>query len=198
MEAAAAVPSERYKRLLEVIEKTLVQSRNNIDLKKVIDEAYGEDAAIFGDNNVLTNMLATMLKKVHTDVSVEMERFLVENDVEEKLQKVEGIIRALQQQDERAERARNQQRNSVERALKNTLLPEGSSAMDVIKYRAYQKMQQEKEALEKELAGVEEQVTEMQQREQELVSSLDGDLQQLQQLGKEFEKSADVCSMVTT
>lgn len=192
--------SIRYQRLLSVLEKALQTSRQKFDAEAAIREVYGDDAAIFGDddnNGMLRSVLDSMLESVHDKVSTQMKTFLQEKDVEKQLSLLDAIIFKLEQQDADREKAESRDKHSARQALEDAKLPKGLSPIDMINRKACEKLQQEKEDVLAELAAIEEEIEGLEAERQDRTTTMQRTLQTVQAFGKELEKSADKCSMVS-
>lgn len=191
--------SVRYERLLQVIAKALKQSRSQFDINKAIQECYGEDANIFqGDNgSVLQALLESVLDKTNETVQEDMLVAMRENMVESKLLRLEKIIKQLEAQANQKQQAEENDKATAKQALDEAKLPDGLQPSDIITYRAYQKMLEEKEAMMREIEQVERQVEQLEADKELRSSKVHSQLKVVDQAGKELEKSADVCSTIS-
>jgi hypothetical protein len=182
------------------LEKALQTSRQKFDAEAAIREVYGDDAAIFGDddnNGMLRSVLDSMLESVHDKVSTQMKTFLQEKDVEKQLSLLDAIIFKLEQQDADREKAESRDKHSARQALEDAKLPKGLSPIDMINRKACEKLQQEKEDVLAELAAIEQEIESLEAERQDRTTAMQRTLQTVQAFGKELEKSADKCSMVS-
>jgi len=199
---ATTTSSVRYQRLLSVIEKALSQSKSQLDLEKVIKEIYGDDASIFGndddsDNNMLSSVIQSMLERVHDQVQESMTEHLQSQNVCQQLVKLEAILHKLEYEQASQQQADEKDKQSARQALEQSKLPKGIQPLDLVNYKAYQRMQQEREVLLNEITQTEKEIQEIKDRQQEQSQAMESRLTKIQQVGQELEKSADVCSMVS-
>jgi hypothetical protein len=94
--------SSKYKHLWELIHNGMQRSRKALDTSQLVQDCYGDDAAIFGGTDMLVNVMESMLDKMHECVEEELvEQFLQttqmeadnnNNNIPSKLQVMEHIL----------------------------------------------------------------------------------------------------------
>jgi SMC interacting uncharacterized protein involved in chromosome segregation len=184
--------SVRYQRLLDVLDKALVESRNQFDVEKAIKDRYGEG----DDTTVFRTMLSGVLDSVHREVTADMANQLQESDVGNKLKRVEAVIQQLEEESARKKQADAADKESTLSSLQSAKLPKDLQPDDWIKYRVYQKMTAEKKAMTAELDMVESETAELEASRAKRSTEINTSLGKMQEFHKELEKSADLCSMV--
>jgi hypothetical protein len=198
--ASSSSSSLRFQRLLEVIEKALTQSRKNIDVAKLIQQCYGEDASIFAaqqGDNVLLSVLEGMLDRVHDSVTEDMLEFLKELQVEAKLIKFEEIATQLEMDEVWQQQQETNDKQSARRALEDAKLPKELKPADIVTYCAYQKILSERDGTLSEIAAIEKEIQQLAAQQADGSTRVESKLETVQAVGKELELSADMCSTVS-
>jgi hypothetical protein len=195
--SSSAADSERYQALLQVMDKALVESKRKFDTNKAIKDCYGEDASIFGGEEMLAKVVDGMVDRVNYKAKDDMQVTLEKENVKQTLIVAEQLMAKFQKIEQDAKVADEKDRQSALDALNHCKLPEGVSPQDVVSYRAYQIMQQEKETLVAELAKVQGETKEMEELLAQSTSVVKGRIKHIESTGKELERAADLCSMVS-
>ena len=192
--------SARYQRLVRVMEKALINSRAQFDIPAAIHQCYGEDASIFGsdeDVGLLQSVLEGMLDRVHDTVMEDMIKFLKEEHVEELLLKLERVVARLDAEEQRRREAEAQDKASARQALQEAKLPKGLDPADIFTYHSYQEMVKERDAMKNEIALIEQEIQQLEAKNENDLNQVNLSLQKVVATGKELEKSADMCSMIS-
>lgn len=186
-----ATDSVRYQRLVEVLHLALKKARSQLDVEEVVKDCYGNDNVA-----VFQPLLEGVLEQAQSEVTTSTLAHYTEAQVHAKLRRLDAVIRKLER--EKAARQRQMERDqaSAETALAQAQLPEGVTAQDWVQYRAYQRLMQEKEALEEEIAAEEAAVAELEAAQQEQASTTGKGVEDMQAFKEKLEKSADLCSTV--
>jgi len=244
--SSTSTSSARYRRLLEVLDRAVTESRTSIDAGDVVRRCYGEeDASLFGGDgrqsigninnnkdgtseeeskeegggssasssssskNVLQSLLESTLERVHERVMDDAVRFLVDNNVEERLVRLEATISALDRRDAGATAEEERDKESARRAVQEAkTLCGGAGAADstsvvvvdpadMVTYRAYRTMLAERDAVLKQISDVENECRDLEEEKRELSSEVGADLAKVETAGRQLEQSADLCSMVS-
>lgn len=186
-----------YERLIQVLDKVFTQSRASIDLNSIIEEIYGEDKKIFGDDDMLRNVLETLLETLQSDVTEDMKEYFVAEDIPALLRKFDLVVQKIEREDLKAQLEEESDKKGARQALQQTQLPAGMTPNDLIKYRTYQKMQEEQERMKAEVAALQEEIKQIEAKNANCEESMKRCLNEIQTVGQELEKSADICSMVS-
>ena len=178
--AAGSGCSTRYARLLSIISKCLVQSRDRIatDAPATIRDAYGEMTSLFtsddedGDGvSSLVDLLLGKLNGVHDRLTAErlpgsgrtrLEQLLEENDVKNLLSRVERSIEEVEEEERlfnEAEEADKSSAREAIRAARSTRVSPGGKRRRVlpsesIGYHAHRMKAEYQDGLKKELDEV--------------------------------------------
>jgi chromosome segregation ATPase len=187
---------KKHQLLLKLIDNGMRRSRKALDSSQLVQESYGDDASVFGGTQMLVGVMDSMLDKVHEQVQQEMSEYIQQEHVKERLEKIESIMHKLEGQEAAQAAAERQDRTSAYEALDATLLPPGVSLEDVLAHQKYEKNKQQRTALEEEWNAVQEEIATLEREEAETQASVQQNLEQMQQVAKELERSADICSMV--
>lgn len=186
-------PSERYQRLLTLLDKSLHESRKALDTDELINECYdAEDAKIFesSETNVLKTAVDSMLEGVNQKVRDQLISFLEKEKIQERLDQVEAIINNLDRQDEEQKRAEAEDKDSAQEAVKAVRLPKDILPGDIISYHAYRLMERERESLLEEIAKVEAETNEVNERIRSHENHVQEGEQKLQGLVDNLRKSS--------
>ena len=192
--------SVRFKLLLQIIQKAMTRTRAQLDLGQIAKDCYGDDLAIFGNNdddNALEKLLESMLDRVDEQVLEGMKDWLEKKKVEELLLSVERDIHRQEQEELRKAQAEQDDKESAHRALKDATLPKGITPEDLVNLRAYEKMTSERDAMLQEIQQMETETAEFEAQRAKKSALVDQCLSKAKKLGKELEQSADICSMVS-
>jgi len=195
-----ASDSIRYQRLLEVMDKALSNSKSQFDFDKAVKECYGDDASIFqgdGADNMLQTVLENLMVGVQDQVATDMHSHLKSLEVESKLLKLEAIIQTLEQQDAVKQLAEDADKQSARQALEQVRLPVGLSPSDLMEWTSFQKMTQDRDALQQDIASIQGEIQLLCQEKEQQSQQMNARLSTMKEAGKELEKAADVCSMMS-
>jgi Nnf1 len=184
--------SVRYQRLLEVLDLALTKSRSQFDVEQAVRQCYGD-----GDNEVFYTMLEGILDHLHTEVTADMMSFLREKGVEEKLLKLEAVIAKLDRDAAAKKQVAAKDKESAVAALQNAKLPANITPQDLVQYRTYQRMLQEKKLVQDEIDALEKELAELEAVRANSMETADARIGEMQAAKAELEQSADLCSMVS-
>jgi hypothetical protein len=165
--------SQRYNRLLSILNKSFSQSRTKIesDGPALIKEVYGDMTSLFGGDNdndndddgttQLVNLLLGKLDTVHdrfkdeTTTSVNnMEKLLSQHHIQSLLLRVENAIDKVEKADEEFNRVEEADKKSVLAAVESARTGSGSNAQKFTEYYTYQLKQEYLTMLQGELDTV--------------------------------------------
>lgn len=189
---ANSTTSVRYRRLLECIQLALNKSRSQFDVEEAVRQCYGD-----GDNDVFNTMLEGILDHVHTEVTADMMSFLQDRGVEAKLLKLEAVIAKVDRDEAAKQQASVKDKESALAALQSAKLPANVTPQDLVQYRAYQRMLQQKKLVQDEIAALEQEIAELEALETQSLEKADARISEMQAVKTELEHSADLCSMVS-
>jgi hypothetical protein len=185
----------RYEQLLTVIDKALQESRNSFNTEKAIEECYGEDASIFG-SATLQKLMDGVIDRVNTKSKGEMLEFLTTQDVENRLKNIEDLIHLFETQEKESQEQEWSDRESAQQALQKAKLVEGMTPQDIVNYHAYQIIQKERDALEKDIMAVEEESRKMEEQIAQAEQAVRENIDHVENVGSKLCKTADACSFV--
>ena len=184
--------SGRYQRLVEVLHLALNKARSQVDVEAVVKECYGdENVAVF------QSLLAGVLECAQTEVETETLAHFRTLQLDIKLHRLDAAIRKLERDTAAHQREMVADQESAEAALQQARRPEGVTAQDWVQYQAYQRLVEEKRALEKEIDAEEAAVAELEATEKEKSSTTGRRVEEMRATSKELERSADLCSTVS-
>ena len=188
----------RYQHLLTLIENGMQRVKKSLDTPQLVQDSYGEDASVFGGSDMLVDVMDGMIDKIQRTVKDDLTDYLQEQDVSSRLNKVDSIVAKLVESEAKLARADAEDRDSAKEALDETLLPEGVTLEDVLAFRNYERQKNLRDRLLEQLSKVKEEVAELEREQQETQDSVLEYNQHLQEVARELERSADVCSMVVS
>lgn len=188
----------RYDCLLNLIDKALTKSRQAINTSAAVKECYGDDASMLGeDANMLGGVVDSMLDKVTESVKESMNDYLGKENIRDRLEDVEKVVVRLEEEVLQQTEAEQLDSETARKALEMVKLPQNVMPNDVMRFHAYEVMQQEKAALQEQLEQVERETRELEEQQEEVKTQVEKQIQQIGKVTKELERSADVCSMVS-
>lgn len=165
--------SQRYNRLLSILNKSFSQSRTKIEVEgpALIKEVYGDMTSLFSDNDnnndnddgttQLVNLLLGKLDTVHdrfkdeTTTSVNnMEKLLSQHHIAPLLSRVEVAIDKVEKADEEFNKVEEADKKSALAAVESARTGGGSNAQKFTEYYTYQLKQEYLNMLQGELDTV--------------------------------------------
>ena len=192
----------------------MTRTRSQLNIPQIAKDCYGDDLSIlFGsssssnkddDNNnnnsdkAVIALFESMLDRVHEEVQQGMTESLEKHKVQELLCSVERCIHQFEQEAAAQKQADDHDKASARQAVLQVSLPEEVTPADLVNLKAYEKMKLERDALEQEIANIEQETAELEAKRMEQSAIVDRSLQNVQKLGKELDQSADLCSMVSS
>ena len=211
MDNTTATPTQsaRFQELQALLRSALQSSRQTFDIPAVVQEAYGEDEAIFGrstshsdeseseSNNMLRQVFESMLDRIHDDVTEYMGEFLEEKQIEAKLLHVEQVIAQLQQKEDQERQVDDLDKQMTEQAVKLAKERSGmEDVSDILAAKTHIQLSKQRDILQNELHNVQEELQQLEEQKQEKLTDQGILVNELQQVTKEMEKSADIGSMM--
>ena len=187
----------RFPLLLRAIDKTLSESRAQVDSREAVRGVYGEDASIFGGEDILEKVLDGMMDNLQKQVKDDMQRAMVDLDVEERLMIVETILQRFEQEALDEREADRRDKESARDALMQVRLPKGVTPLDLVQYHAMQVMQEQRQSMQERLSNVESDVVMLEKEIAALEKETAESVQVLRSTDKAFNNMADVCSTVS-
>ena len=188
--------SIRFQQLVKGIDKVLVESRNKINVREAVQLGYGDEASVFAENQIEV-VMEGMLDILQSTVIKDMEAFLLEEKVESDLIKVEEILQAFDTMEQVMKEIQEKDRDSARAALAQAQLPEGVKPMDVVKYRAFQIIQEEKERLLSLIQIYEEETAELEGLVRDAQSTVEQEIVKLEQVSEHLDRTADICATLS-
>ncbi|KAI2502668.1 hypothetical protein MHU86_11793 [Fragilaria crotonensis] len=190
---SASSQSVRYQHLMKGIEKVLVESRNKIRVKDAVKEGYGDDASVFGEDQI-EGVLEGMLDIVHSSVANEMAQFLQAENVENDIIKVEEILKTFDSMERAMQEMNEKDRESAKAALEQAQLPEGVKPTDVVKYRAYNVIMEEREKVSNLIEQYRDENNELEKLVRDARAKVESEIVKIEEVSRELDRTADVCS----
>ena len=194
--------SRRYRFLSRCIDKALTESRSKLDARSAVKECYGDDCAIFADEDttttarsgeeVLAELVDNVIENANDRLRSEFEAVLGAGDVQAKLRLLDSIIDRYSKRDHDAKLAEETDRNSARAAADMATLPHGVTPQDVLTYHAHHIKVQERDALLDELASVEADNDALRKRIDRGTELIRQTVKDVEDKGKIMERTADV------
>ena len=190
--SSPAVNSNRYQRLVDILHFALDKARSQVDVEEIVKGCYGdENVAVF------QALLEGVLESTQTDVTTSTLSYFAERQVDEKLNRLDAAIRKFERDTATHQRRMEQDKASAQEALEQAQQrPEGVTAQDWVRYQAYQRLMEEKNALEVEIAAEEAAVAELEATEKEQARTTNRHVEELAATSKVLEQSADLCASI--
>ena len=192
-----ASSSHRYSLLLEGLNKVLVESRKKLDIPKAVEIGYGkEDRQVLGAT-MLEGVMEAMLDRLDQTVEDKLKAYLASTSIEQQLEAMERIMKRLDQVQAATKVLQEHDRTTAQQAATKAQLPLGVTPQIVLQAKAYQLLLQQKQHMEQELTRVETETTELQQKYQQAQARVESQMQQVQQIHHELDRTADVCATIS-
>ena len=193
---AASSDSIRYQQLMKGIDKVLVESRRKISVKDAVKEGYGDDASVFGEDQI-EEVLEGMLDIVHSSVANEMAKFLETENVENDIIKVEEIMKGFCSVERAMQEMNEKDRDSARAALEQAQLPEGVKPTDVVKYRAHNIIKEERQKLSNLIEQYRDENNELEKLVRDARAKVESEIVKIEEVSKELDRTADVCATLS-
>ena len=191
------MPSSRFNLLDQAMEKALIEARNSFSKAKAIQECYGDDSAIFGGNAVLEQVVDGMLDKIHSKVKEEMGKNLEKYGIEGKLLAVEALINRFQKEELVAMETETTDKETTMEALEQAKLPSTLTPEMITSFRAFTVLKEQKNHLEQEVARVNLEIQVLEAQFIQSESTVQNQIQGVEQKSREMERTADLCSILS-
>jgi regulator of replication initiation timing len=186
----------RYQQLEELVRKALTNSRRAIDCKQAIVECY--DKTIGEDQTTkLVEILDTVLQQVQEKTEEEMMLYFEKENIRDTLERVERIARKLEQEEREKIRRDRLDAQSAKEAIESARLPTDVTTQDVMAFQTFQKMLEEKAALESAIAEVQQETSALKGQHENCTQNIKENIQQVVGVKDQLDRSADACSMVS-
>jgi hypothetical protein len=195
--------SERYQRLLSALEKLLEKSKDELDLGQVVRDFCGDasgDAPLTPskrhDEALLQELLRSMLHKAHHRVLQDTAEFLSDRGVDGALARLDAAAGRLEREAAEEEARRRAALESARLATRRANLPPGISQESMLTYHSYRALARDSEELERQIEDGERAVRELEERREDLARRTRRRVQNVLNLARDLELSADMCSEV--
>ena len=193
------VTSERYERLLLTLQKVFSSARGQLHTEQILREYYGRDNLDMVGPEALKTVLENLLDSVRDQVLDGMSEYMQQQNMEQTLRQVETVLEYWQNHDAMQQQAQEHDRASAQQALEQASLPKGlTSPEDLLAQVTYDKLMAERNTLLEQIEAIEHETVRIQAEKQALEPQLEKHMQQWQQAAHELEKSADMCSMISS
>ena len=186
--------SIRYQRLLECVPTALEKCHEKLDVEHAIQLCYGSGS----DNDIFCTMLRDNIlqQQFHNEVISDVAAFLQEQNVQEKLYKLETVIRKVDSDISEKEKENQNDKASTMLALQKANSHGKVSPADIMQYQSHQHLLKKKELLQHDIVQLEETIQSLQDQLRHHRRNADEDIQNVKNIQVELEKSADLCSML--
>lgn len=191
----------RYKRLMEALSKAMENAKAALDLRRVIQDCYGDDgASIFhaaDDEALLQGLFLNMLDKAHRTVLERMKAYIEDNKLDQALAELEAAVALLDRQEADAKASEAAAKARARRAGQAAALPPGVTHSSLVRYHSYQGLLQDARELERQIRECEKEVQDLEAKNEGTKSSVQARIQDLHRSGRDLERSADMCTMLS-
>lgn len=200
--------SVRYQRLLECIPIALDKCHGKIDVEHAIQICYGssstttsnknDSTASTSDNDIFCTMLRDNIlqQQFHTEVINDVVTYLQNQNVQEKLYRLETIIKKVDSDISKKENEDRKDKASTLMALQKSKSGGKISPTDILQYQSYQHLLKKKGQIQQDIERLEQTIQSMQDQLRLEHRGSDENIQNLKTMQVELEQSADLCSMI--
>ena len=196
-------PSKRHKKLIQVIEKGLSESKKSIDTHDAVIKCYGEDTSIFaggGTEESAKTMLANLIEGVIDNANERLQDDIENIFVTEKIAtKLRALDNAVDHQDKVLELKKETDeidRRTAQEALNSAKLPDSVTIPDVVRFHIYNAKKGFKDKLLKELQDVEAETKTILDKVEIESKQLQERISKIEEKEKILEQAADMCTFV--
>lgn len=195
---ANVIKPKTFARLVKTINTSLRESQNSIDTHAAVEKCYGDDASIFGEKESATDMLANLItgtiEHVNERIKEEIKDILRNEKVDSKLLVLDMVTNEQRRLQWTQKEAEDEDRRSVQEALKRSKLPDGITVDNLLDFQAYTIKTQARDDIlgkignrERENQALRDQIEEEKRKIRERIESMDGNAEVL-------DKTANMCS----
>lgn len=202
-ESITLPPSKRHKKLIQVIEKGLSESKKSIDSHDAVIKCYGEDTSIFaggGTEESAKTMLANLIEGVIDNSNERLQDDIENIFATEKIAiKLRALDSAVDQQDTELELKRETDENdrqTAREALDSAKLPDNVTIPDVLRFHIYNVKKDLKDKLLKELQHVEAETEIILDQKEAESKQLQERISKIKEKENILEQAADMCTYV--
>lgn len=196
--ALVKIDRSTSQKLTDILHTSVQKSHGSIDTLAVIEECYGEDAAIFADSKeegkiLLAGLLDAALQKIDGDVKEEADR-LVQEEASSKLNHLDEAVAFVNRKEQMAKEAEEFDRQSAQDAMRMSKLPDGITINDIMSYQAYLIKKEARDSLVSQIKSAKEScdaLTEKLDKRKEVVQTK---IKKLEDISNDLGKAADSCS----
>jgi len=200
--AETRVHLSKYSKLLHIISKAIGKSHAAISAPSVIEECYGEDAAIFetegdGDSddggNLLVGLLDAALEKIDEELMEQIE-YIVKDKAESKLNNLDAAMAQVNELEQKAKEKEENDRQSAQDAIRMSKIPQGIGLEDIMLYQAYLIQKKARDELLESVKSAQEECEGLREKMMEKQETVNKVIDMLDQRGESMSKAADICS----
>mmetsp|Transcript_35171 Transcript_35171/g.40108 ORF Transcript_35171/g.40108 Transcript_35171/m.40108 type:complete len:194 (+) Transcript_35171:108-689(+) len=189
--------SVRYGQLLKGIEKVLSESRRKLSTSEAVKEGYGDDASIFGGENMLQKVIESMLDRVSETVIENIKVYLQNDHVEQDLLKVEELIQKFKGMEEAVRLINKQDRESTQLALRKALPKLSFKSTDIVRQSTFDIINEEKDQLSYLITELERETRDFEQHTISAEENLQYEISKVEQVSKDLNYTANSCATLT-
>jgi hypothetical protein len=187
-----------FQKFTNIIHKSFQKSHKAIDTLAIIEECYGEDAAIFADSKeegqtLLAGLLDAALYKIDNDVKNEADR-LVRQEAELTLNHLDQAVGEINKREQLVKEAEEHDRKSAQDALRMSKLPDGITSHDIMSYQAYLIKIEMRDTIVSQLQTAKEECDDLSKKVEERKELVHAKIKGLEDVHQNLGKAADVCS----
>jgi len=189
----------RHAKFLDVVSKAIRKSHEAISIATIIEQCYGEDAAIFeteGEEheNLLVGLLDAALEKIDQELLRHIEHVVKEYGVDKKLICLDTVIAKVEDMEKKAQEAEEHDRQSTQDAIRMSKIPDGISIDDVMLYQAYLIHKSARDELRESLAKAKTECEEIRGKVEEQRLIVKERIDALDDRNISMSNAADLCS----
>ena len=185
-------------KFIDIVHKSLSKGHDAIDTLAIIDECYGEDAAIFADSKevgqqLLAGLLDAALQKIDESVKEDAVK-LIKEEAETVLNHLDQAVGEINRREQVLKEAEDHDRQSALDARRMSKLPDGVSIRDVIAYQAYLIKKETENSLIAQLEKAKEECEALEKSVDEKKAAVHSKIKDIEMVHQNLGEAADACS----
>jgi hypothetical protein len=197
---------------VDLTDRVLKKTRKSLNTRALIEETYQEHQKAIVGPDALERILNDKLDDMTNHDEGVLHDFQEycrrnhrqsddgkENEMtpKEHMDKIDDVIQFVTEWEARRDQAEAMDISSTTESLQTTLLPTGVTTLDVLHYREHMQRLQMREALQRELEKVEQEIAAMQPAQQQMKHAAQEHIDRVEKVEDKLEEAANMCAMVS-
>lgn len=202
--ASTYPPSKRYKRLLNVIDKSLTEGASQVNTIDTVKQCYGEDADIFGEGDhsdgteMLANLVTQVMERANEKLSVDVREIVEHHDVHKILSIWDSVVKEHESRVLREKQEEIVDKKTAREAVEVLRLPSQVTPKDVCDYQEYQVFRKARDELKADLESKEEKNEVLQKLMEDESKTLRGKVEVIQKTSHLLNQMVEQVSLEKT